>query len=105
MKADEFAKEGAMLDGELTAQVVASTVQQEREEVNTALQHAASFRCLVEEWKWTFVNKKGEAKKHVTEWCATCFSLKNLMTLLSPWHSSSCLAYHKELVSSRRNDY
>ena len=46
-------------------------VQQEREEVSAALQHAASFHCLVEEWKdceklkpkskekWIFVNKKG----------------------------------------------
>ena len=29
----------------------AKTVQQEREEVYAALQHAARFHCLVEEWK------------------------------------------------------
>ena len=51
----------------------ASTVHQER--CLQLLQHAASFHCLVEEWKdceelkpkpkekWAFVNKKREAKK------------------------------------------
>ena len=51
-------------------QVRASTVSQERDEVYAALQYAAGFHCLVEEWKdceelepkpkekWTFVNKK-----------------------------------------------
>ena len=29
----------------------AKTMQQEREEVYAALQYAASFHCLVEEWK------------------------------------------------------
>ena len=65
------------------AQARASTVQPEREEVYAAMQYAASFHCLVKEWKdceelkpkpkekWTFVNKKGEAKKHQMEWCAT----------------------------------
>ena len=65
------------------AQARAGTVQQEREEVFAALQYAASFHCLVEEWKdceelepkpkekWNFANKKGEAPKHHTEWCAT----------------------------------
>ena len=45
-----------------------------------ALQNAAGFHCLVEEWhnceelspkqkdKFIFVNKKVEAKKHRTEW-------------------------------------
>ena len=47
-KADELAKGGAMMDGGVMAQVRASTVQQEREEVHAALQYAASFRCLVE---------------------------------------------------------
>ena len=77
-KADDPAKEGAMLDGGFMAQARASTVQQEKGEV-----YAASFHCLVEELKdceelepkptekWTFVNQKGEAKKHQTEWCAT----------------------------------
>ena len=49
-KAGELAKEGAMLDG-LVAQVRASTVQQERQEVHAVLQHAASLNCMVEEWK------------------------------------------------------
>ena len=64
------------------AQVRTSAVQQAREEVYTAMQHAANFHCLVEEWqdceelkpkpkvKWIFVNKKLEAKKHRTLWCA-----------------------------------
>ena len=42
-KADEIAKEGAMLDGEFIAQARASMIQQEREEVYAALQSAASF--------------------------------------------------------------
>ena len=50
-KADEPAKEGAMLDGGDVAQVRASTIQHGREEVYAALQDAASFHCLVEEWK------------------------------------------------------
>ena len=50
-KADELAKEGAMMDGGGMAQIRASTVQKECEEVHAALQHAASFHCLVEEWK------------------------------------------------------
>ena len=44
-KADELAKEGAMLNGGN------NMVQQEREDVHAALQYAASFHCLVEEWK------------------------------------------------------
>ena len=50
-KADEPAKEGARLDGGDMAQVKAITVQQAREEVYAALQNAASFHCLVDEWK------------------------------------------------------
>ena len=62
--------------------VRASTFQQETEEVFAALQCAASFDCLVEEWKdreelkpkpkenWVSVHKKAEAKEHRTEWCA-----------------------------------
>ena len=57
-------------------------MKQEREEVYVALQHAASFYCLVEEWteceelkpkpeeKWIFVNTKSDRTKHRTEWCA-----------------------------------
>ena len=49
-KADEFAKAGAMLDEGCMAEARAKTVQQESEEVYAALQYAASFHCLVEEW-------------------------------------------------------
>ena len=68
-KADELAQEGALLDEGVMAQVRAKTVQQEREEIYAALQYAASFHCLVEEWKdseelkpkrkqkWTFVDE------------------------------------------------
>ena len=48
-KADDSAKEGAMLDEGFMAEARAKTMQQEREEVYVALQHAASFHCLVEE--------------------------------------------------------
>ena len=52
-----------------------------REEVCAASQYAASFHCLVEEWKdceelkpqpkeeCIFVDKKREEAKHRTEWC------------------------------------
>ena len=50
-KVDELAKAGAMLDEGFMAQTWAKTVQREREEVYAALQYAASFHCLVEEWK------------------------------------------------------
>ena len=45
-KADELAKEGAMLDEGFMVETRAKTVQQEREEVYAALQYAASFHCL-----------------------------------------------------------
>ena len=60
----------------------AETMKQEREEVYVALQYAASFHCLVEDWKgceeltpkpmekWVFVEKKSEQTMHQTEWCA-----------------------------------
>ena len=47
-----------------------------------ALQCAASFHCVVEQWKdceelkpkpkdkWSFVDKSSEGMKHQTEWCA-----------------------------------
>ena len=54
-----------MLDEGFMAQVRAKTVQQEREEMYAALQHAASFHSLVEEWK-----DCEESKPHRTEWCA-----------------------------------
>ena len=50
-KADELAKAGAMPDEGFMAEVRAVTAKQEREEVYAALQYAASFHCLVEEWK------------------------------------------------------
>ena len=58
-----------------------STTEREREEVYAALQYAASFHCLVEEWKdcdelkpkpkvrWKFVDKRRIATKE-TERCA-----------------------------------
>ena len=47
------AKDGVMWDEGFKAKARASTVQQERERERwcTALQHAASLHCLVEEWK------------------------------------------------------
>ena len=69
-KADELSKAGAMLDEGFMAEVRAVTMKQEREEVYVALQHAANFHCLVEEWKdceelrpkpeekWSFVDKR-----------------------------------------------
>ena len=82
-KADELAKAGAMVDEGFMAEARAETMKQEREEVYVALQYAASFHCLVEEWKdceefkpkpkekWIiFVGKKSEGTKHRTEWCA-----------------------------------
>ena len=81
-KADELAKAGAMLDEGHMAEAKAETAQQEREDVYAALQYAASFHCVVEQWKdcedlrpkpkekWVFVEKKSENNKHRTEWCA-----------------------------------
>ena len=71
-----------MLDEGLMTAARAETVQQEREEVYAALQYAASFHCLVKQWKdceelrpkpkekWIFVDKKSENTNHRTEWCA-----------------------------------
>ena len=57
-------------------------------EVHAALQHAASFHCLVEEWKdyeelkpRIFVDKKSEETKHRTEWCAEA----NKVSLSDMW--------------------
>ena len=81
-KADELAKAGSMLHEGFMAEARAKTVQQEREEVYAALQYAASFHCLLEEWKdceelkpkpkekWNFFTRKSEDTKHRTEWCA-----------------------------------
>ena len=46
-KADELAKDEAMLDRSEMSQIRASTVELRREEVFAALQYAASFHCLV----------------------------------------------------------
>ena len=71
-KADELAKEGALLDEGFMAEAITETLQQEREEVYVALQYAASFHCLAEQWKdceelepkpkekWIFIDKKSE---------------------------------------------
>ena len=60
----------------------AETQKQEREDIYVALQYAASFHCLVKEWKdcgelkpklkekWSFVDRKNEGTKHRTEWRA-----------------------------------
>ena len=79
-KANELAKPGAMLDEGLMAEARAEAMKQESTEFYVALQHAASFHCLLEEWKdceelkpkehRIFVNKKSQGKKHQTEWCA-----------------------------------
>ena len=50
-KANELAKAGAMMDEGFMAETRAKSVQQKREKVYAAWQHAASFHCLVEEWK------------------------------------------------------
>ena len=80
-KADELAKTGAMMDEGFMAEARAETVKKEREEMYAALQYAASFHCLPEEWKdceelkprpkekWKVVDKGSEGMKHRTEWC------------------------------------
>ena len=67
-----------MLDEGFMAEARAETMQQEREEVYAALQYAASFHCLVVQWKdceelkpkpkekWIFVDKKSEEAKQVS---------------------------------------
>ena len=79
---NEKAKAGAMLDEGFMAEARAEALKQEREEVYVALQFAASYHCLAEEWKdceelkskpkekWIFVNNNSERAKHQTEWCA-----------------------------------
>ena len=47
-KADELAKDGALLDEGFMDDARAGTMQQEREEVYAALQYAASFHCFEE---------------------------------------------------------
>ena len=50
-KADELAKAGAMLDEGFLTEAKAESMQQKREDVYAALQYAASFHCLVEQWE------------------------------------------------------
>ena len=50
-RAGELAKDGAIWDGGEMAQVGASTVQQQRDDVFAALQCAAGFHYVVEDWK------------------------------------------------------
>ena len=57
-KADDLAKEGALLDKGFMAEARAETAQQEREEVHAALQYAASFHCPVERWKSSSQSRK-----------------------------------------------
>ena len=61
---------------DFVAEAKTETMQQEGEEVHAALQYAASFHCLVEQWKdceelrpkpkekWVFVEKKSDNMKH-----------------------------------------
>ena len=77
MKLPEQAKAGAMLDEGFMVDVRAKTVQQRgREEVYAALLCAASFHCLVEEWKdcedlkRILVDRKREDARHRAEWSA-----------------------------------
>ena len=81
--ADELAK-GAMMDDGFVAEARAKTMQQEREEVYAALQCAASFHCLVEEWKdcaeikpqpkekWTFCGQEKGGNKASTGMVCCC---------------------------------
>ena len=69
-KADDLAKAGATSDEGFMAEARAKAMQQEREEVYAALQYAASFHCLEEQWKdceelrpksrekWVFLEKE-----------------------------------------------
>ena len=80
-KADELAMARAMLDEGFMAEPRAKTIQQQRE-VYAALQHSASFHCLVEKWKdceelkpepkekLIPVEEKSQETKHRMEWCA-----------------------------------
>ena len=50
-KSDDQATYGAMVDGEVMAQLRGTTVQQQRAGVYAALQYAASLHCLWEDWQ------------------------------------------------------
>ena len=49
--ADDLAKAVAMLDEGFMAEARAETMQQERDDVYAALQYAASFHCMIEQWR------------------------------------------------------
>ena len=78
-KTHEAGKEGAILDVGDMAQVRATTIQQEREDVQE--RRCMSLCSMVEEWKdceelepkpeekWRFFDRKSEGMKHRTEWC------------------------------------
>ena len=69
VKADDLAKDGAMMDGGGMAQIRATTVQQKREEVHAALQCAASFFRFVEDWH-DCAEVMPKPKYGSQEWCA-----------------------------------
>ena len=80
-KADELAKEGALLDEGFMAQTRAKTVKQEREEVHSLAvcgQFSLSGRGLerlcraqvAAERKVGFCGQEGKEARHQTEWCA-----------------------------------
>ena len=76
-----------------------------------ALEYAASFRSLVEEWKdceeltpkpkekWTFVDQKREETKHRTEWraeagwyrCMRCVRGRKYKKMPGKWHRTNIL--------------
>ena len=82
-KADELAKDEAMLDRGEMAQIRVSTFQVRREEVCAAFAVRSQFSLLGWRCCWIVKNlsrrrrkvclcdRKVEAKKHRTEWCAT----------------------------------
>ena len=118
-KADELAKEGALLHEGFWAEARANTLQQERKDENAALQHAASFHCFVEQWKdceelnlkpkekWIFVDRKREEMKHRTEWCAggqkIRISRKEFQRLLNKFEMEYCMRERGALPKEERD--
>ena len=121
-KADELAKAGAMLNEGFMAEARAETMPQERKEVYVALQHAASFHCLVEEWKdceelrpkpkekCFFVDNGRVRIKHRTEWCGKgskymkmsgrCDGPKFLSKRLGTW-CRNCSGYARQRMEPK----
>ena len=66
-----------MMEEGFLAEATTETVQQEREDVDAALQYAVSFHCLVQEWKdfeelkpkpkekWTFFLTRKMSKRSI----------------------------------------